>query len=355
MNYRAVAAAAMAVLIGGGLWFYKTPELPAEPVDKNLQEPAPKNRGVGLIDIDRIRAAHPDGERLNELIATELRLRLELNEAMRIVDVPRPTPPATDAKVFDEAVWQKNAQIIIGKLAELESRRKMLAEEYRKKSEPRYLAERDKISGEFLNENMNIQLKLRNADHLHLKQEDINALLERLDQIEMERNAKQLELLERWKAEILKFANDSVAKDEAKLREQSDKLREEVEAQARQKESDVTERNRKLMEDALQEMERRQGRRRELLTQVQEVSKERAELEQAVFDSIVDKATMLAAVNRLEMVFVKREPMPEEKFSLHRITWNFELKSPERVGAVIYPGKDARDLTDELIKEMKRL
>jgi len=354
VNYRALFAATMAAVIGGGLWLYQTPEHVA-PVEKKIEEPAPQARGVGIVDIDKIYAAHPEGARLNELIATELRLRLELNEAMKIVDVPRAPPPETDPKVFDEAARQKNAQLIISQLAQLESRKKFAAEEYRKKSEPHYLKRRDQISAGYLNENMNIQLKLRNADNLRLTQEQINELLERLDAVELERNAKQLELLNQWMAEIEQYANDSVAEDEARLRAEADRLRAEVEAQAQQKESDVTERNRKLMEDALHEMETRQTRRRELLTELQTVGRERAQLEQAILDSIADKATMLAAVNRLEMVLVKREPVSDEKFSLRRTKWNFDLQSPQRAGALVLPGKDARDLTDALIKEMNRL
>ena len=64
---------------------------------------------------------------------------------------------------------------------------------------------------------------------------------------------------------------------------------------------------------------------------------------------------MLAAVYRLEMVFVKRSPDEDAKFLSRYIKWNFELKPPEKVGAVIFPGKEVRDLTDDLIKEMNRL
>lgn len=355
MNYRILATATTAILIGGGLYYYGSPERP-EPVEKKIDRPAPQEaRGVGIIDIEKIQAAHPDGETLNQLRATELRLRLELNEAMKVVELPKPAPPETDSEVFDEATWQKNAQRVMSRLAELNSRKKLLAEEYRKKTEPRYIEERNKIRDEFLNEQFNIQLKLDNSDHLNLPQEKVNELLKRLDQIEMERNRLQGELRDKWAAEIAKYAEDSVAEDEARLKAESDRLRAEVEAQARKKESDVTARNKKLMDDALREMESRQNRRRELLAQLQEVGKERSQLEQQILESIVDKATMLAAANRLEMVFVKREPAPEEKFSLRRDVWRFDLKPPERVGAVIFPGKAARDLTDELIKEMNRL
>ena len=355
LNYSILAAAATAILIGGGLYFYGSPER-TEPVDKKINQPAPQEvRGVGIIDIEKIQAAHPDGETLAQLCATELRLRLELNEAMKVVELPKPAPPETDSEVFDEVAWQKNAQRVMSQLAELESRKKLAAEEYRKKTEPQYIAERDKINAEFLNENFNIQLKLKNSDHLHLSQEKVNELLERLEQVELERNRLQGELFDRWNAEVAKYAAESVAADEARLRAESDRLRAQVEAQARKKESDVTARNQKLMDDALREMESRQIRRRELLAELQEVGKERAQLEQRILESIADKATMLAAVNRLEMVFVKREPAPEEKFSLRREVWRFELKPPERVGAVLFPGKAAHDLTDELIKEINRL
>ncbi len=352
MNYRALTAAAMAILIGGGLYFYKTPELPAEPVEKKVDKPA-QNRGVGIIDIEKIQAAHPDGEHLAELQATELRLRLELNEAMKVVELPKIPPPDPNTEVFDEAAWQKNAQLIISQMAELEMRKKAAAEEYRKNSEPRYIEERDKIRAEFLNENLNIQLKLQNADNLQLTQEQTDELVKKLDDVEFRRNQAQKDLLDKWLAEIEQYANDSVAEDEKRLKAESDRLREIVEAQARKKESDVTERNRKLMEDSLREMEERQIRRRELFTELNEVSRERSELEKKILDAIADKATMLAAVYRLEMVFIKRSP--DDKFSLHRMNWNFDFKPPESVGAVLFPGKDARDLTDDLIKEMNRL
>ena len=140
-----------------------------------------------------------------------------------------------------------------------------------------------------------------------------------------------------------------------KTKAEYEKLRAEVEAQSQQKEDDVTARNKKVMEDSLREMENRQIRRRELLTELTDVSRERSELEKKILDSIVDKATMLAAVYRLEMVFVKRSPDNDDKILSRHIEWNFEFKPPEKVGAVIFTGKKARDLTDDLIKEMNRL
>ena len=356
MNYKAVAAA-MLILIGGGLYFYGSPKISTEPVETKTEKPAQKkSQGFGIIDIEKIQAAHPDGEYLDELRARELRLRLELNEAMRIVELPKPEPPETNKEVFDEAAWQKNAQIVVSQLAELESRRKAALEEYRKKSEPRYIEERNKIREQFFNEQFNVQLKLQNADNLQLTQEQINELQQKIEEIEFERNRLQKELLEKWLAEIEKYANDSVAEDEVRLKAEADRLKAEVEVQTRQKEEDVTERNKKLMEDSLRNMEDRQIRRRELLTELNEVGRERAELEKKILNAIVDKATMLAAVYRLEMVFVKRNPDDNyDKILPRHIEWNFELKPPEKTGAVIFPGKEARDLTNDLIKEMNRL
>ena len=142
---------------------------------------------------------------------------------------------------------------------------------------------------------------------------------------------------------------------EARLRAEADKLRAQVEAQARQQESDVTERNKQLMENSLRDMETRQNRRRELFTELNEVGIERSALEKKILDSIADKATMLAAVNRLAMVVVKRSPEPNAKFLPHLTERNFTLKEPPRVGAVLFGGKDSKDLTDDLIKEMNRL
>lgn len=353
MDYR-VLAVLMLALIGGGLYYYGSPKVVNEPVAPKVDKPVQENRGVGVIDIERIQAAHPDGELLNELRARELRLRLELNEAMKVVELPKPEPPATNQEVFDEAAWQKNAQLVVRQLAELENRKKVAAEEYRKNSEPRYIEERNKIREGYLNEQLNIQLKLDNADNLRLTQEQINELLQQLEKVQFERNQLQKALLDKWLAEIEQYANDSIAEDDRRLRAEAERLKAEVEEQTRKKESDVTARNKKLMEDALRDMEARQVRRRELLTELNDVGLERAELENKILNSIVDKATMLAAVNHLKILFVKREP-DEVKLSKRRIEWTFDLKPPAKTGAVLFAGSDAKDLTEDLIKEMNRL
>jgi len=353
LDYR-VLIALMFALIGGGLYYYGSPKVVNEPVVQKVDKPPQESRGVGIIDIEKIQAVHPEGELLDELQARELRLRLELNEAMKVVELPKPEPPEANKEVFDEAAWQKNAQLVVSQLAELENKKKVAREEYLKNSEPHYIEERNKIRERYLNEQLNIQLKLDNADNLHLKPEQVNELLQQLEKVQFERNQLQKELLDKWKAEIEQYVTDSVAEEEARLKAEAERLRLEVEEQTRKKESDVTERNKKLMEDALREMEERQIRRRELLTELNEVGRERVELEKKILDSIVDKATMLAAVNRLEMVFVKRNP-DELKLLKRRIDWTFELKPPAHVGAVVIAGKKAKDLTDDLIKEMNRL
>ena len=350
----AVIAAIIAALIGCGLYFYSTPTIPAEPVENKIEKPAP-TQGIAIIDIEKVQAAHPDGEQLEQLRATELRLRLELHEAMRVTELPKPQSPETNTEVFDEAAWQKNAQIVVSQLAELESKKKIAAEEYRKNSEPRYIEERNKIRDKFANEQLNINLKLQNADNLRLKQEQINELTKRLEEIEFERNKLQRELVQKWAAEIELYADNSIAEDRTRLRAEADRLRQEVEEQSQKKESEVAERNRTLMENSLQEMEGRQLRRRELLSDLQKVSRERAELEKKILDSISDKAAMLAAVNRLEMILVKHESKPSDKVLRRGIKWNFDFKEPAHTGATIILGKNSKDLTNDLIKEMNRL
>ncbi len=354
-NYRAWAAATIIALIGGGLYFHEATEPPAKPVDEKVERPAPKqSEGVGVIDLNEIQKYHPDGEQLAELHAKELRLRLELNEAMRVIQLPKPTPPAVNEKVFDEAAWQKNAQEVMSRLAELQMRKKLIADEYRKKSEPQYIERRNKVRDEFMTENLNIQLKLQNADNLHLTQEQINELLKQLEDVEFRRNAAQKKLLDEWMAEIEKFVVDSTSAQEASLKAEADRLQREVNEESRKKQDEVAERNRRQMEQSIHDIESRQVRRQELLSAVQQVGNERAELEQKILNSIVDKATMLASVHKLELLLVKRAPFDDEKFWLKRPRKTFELKAPEHTGAVVFPTKKTLDLTNELIKEIQR-
>ncbi len=349
-NYRLKAAAIMTVLIGGGLFLYSPPK--AEKVER--PKPAVQENpvhGFGYIDFEQVLLKHSDGERLKELLGKEIRLKLELNEMMRPVSPPK--LPEIDTTPFEESARKRIMQNLISQLAEVRAREKRIAEEYTEKTAEDYIKRRNTIRDFYMNEAFNITLKLQNAKILHLTPEQIQELTKRLDEITVERNAKQKELLDERTAEIAAYARSQVADDLARIKRETDEFNEKYSDEALQKIRDTQERNQALMKAAMQEIAFRQTRRRELLDELLQTSKERVKLEDSIVDSIVNEAGRLGALYKLQMVLIKHEtPYFEEKLSSNADI-NFKLNAKKSPGVMIFEGSDTKDLTPDLLKTVR--
>ena len=135
-HYRLGAAILSASLIAGGLYFYQLPTAPPpKPATESAEKIAESEtaRGAGLIDIEQIKALHPDGESLKELQGRKLRLKLELEEVMRPV-LP-PTIPQIEEKPFEDSARERLMQDFISKMADLKSKQISLIEKYRQETE----------------------------------------------------------------------------------------------------------------------------------------------------------------------------------------------------------------------------
>lgn len=349
-NYRLKAAAIIVLLIGGGLLLYEPPK--QEKIE-NVESPEKIKQekpihGFGYVDFEQVLQKHPKGEELKELIGKEIRLKLELNELLRPVSPPK--LPEIDTKPFEESAREKNMQNIISQIAELNARKKRLAEEYKKETEEDYIKRRNANREIFVNEAFNITLKLQNAQTLHLTDEQIQECKKRLDEITVERNLKQRELLDEWTAEIEGYVNEMVAEDEARIKKEAKEMEERYSEEAMKKMRETQERNKALMEAAMQEVTFRNTRRAEILNEILTTTKQRADLEDEIIVSITNEAGKLGAMYRLQMVLIKSEPSYTEKNLLQNTEMTLKLKTPKSPGAMIYEGTDTKDLTKDLLK-----
>ncbi len=340
----------MALVIGGGLYFYEPPPKIKVERPKQIEEENPV-RGFGIIDLEQIQKNNPAGDELKNLHAKEIRLRLELDEVMRPVLPPK--LPEIDITPFEESAREKNMQNLISQLAEIRAKKQRAADEYQKKTEPDYIKRRDAIRDDYLNESFNVTMKLRNADILRLTLEQIQELEKQLDDIVIRRNEAQKVLLEEWTAEINDYVDAQFADEEARIKREAEETYNKYNDEAMNKIRELQERNRALMEAATNEIAFRQRRRKEILDELTETSNARAELEDKILNSIVDEAGKLGALYRLEMVFIKREnSYAEEKF-FNNAT-NFKLEQNKSYGAIIIAGKDTKDLTKDLLRALRR-
>lgn len=340
-------AAMLAAIIGGGLYFSEPPKPKEIDQPKKVEQSI---QGMGFIDIAKVNENLPDGEKLRELVRRELRLKLELDALMTPFTPPQ--LPEIQEKPFEDAARAKHAQYYVEKFAELQAKKKQLLQQFTDESEEEYLRRRDEETEKYSNEALNITLKLQNAKVLQLTAEQVTELQDRLEELVTERNLRQKEIQEQWIAEINERVARATASEESRLKNEVHEAMQDFTDDAAKKIQETQERNKKLAEAALKEIEARQKRRQEISEELAQVTKERSDLEEKILRLIEESAGKLGAIYRLEMIFVKRNPDDSEKI-LSGGTKNFKLNDKKSLGALIYPGKDTKNLTNDLIKELK--
>lgn len=348
-KYRLSAAILSSALIVGGLYFYEPPKPPPPAPKQTLDEVEEKPQGVGIIDIAQIIAIHPDGGTLEDLRGREIRLRLELKEVLQIV-IP-PTLPEIDEKPFEDSAREKLMQDFISKMSDLKAKQILLIEKYRKETEPEYLRKRDENRNFYVNEALNITLKLQNADNLYLSKEEYEKLQARLEEIVAERNSKQAQMREEWIQEINSRVTAEISAEQERIKAEYDALYKKTSEEAEQHLRAVQERNQALME-AAREIEYRNNRRQEILNEIDDTTKQIKELEDKILSSVVDETSKLAAMLKLQMVFVKDEDDIQEEgyfIPVKLNSANLHLTSK----TVVFASGGITDLTNDVIKSLK--
>ena len=238
--------------------------------------------------------------------------------------------------------------------AEIERRKKQAAEDYRKSTEAEYIQKRDDINNQFLNEILNIRLKLQNAKTMRLSDEEIRAMEARLEELQSERGEIQQKLEEQWIEEIAAHAEESIKDDVEKLRAQARESMDRVKARAAAEQAAAQARNNAIMEQARAQTARRELQQN-LSTELQEVIDQRQELEAELLKAIEDEVARLAVLNRLEVILLRRDIDEDEKFypySFDDGLW-IDMFPASKNGAAIFTSSTASDLTDELVKNLK--
>ena len=309
--------------------------------------------GIGYIDPKRLIEADIYGDEFAQLDEREHFIRLELQNAMRPITI---TEPTVEAKPFDDSVWQKNAQTIISEAAEIERRKKQAAEDYQKATEAEYLKRRDENNNQFLNEILNIKLKLQNAKVMRLSEEEYDALQSRLEELQHERGEIQRQLEDQWIKEIADHAEEAIKDDVEKLRAQAQQSMDRVKMQAQADREAAQARDRAVMERS-QALTARRELVQSLSGELQEIMERRRELQERLLKDIDDETARQAVINGLDLVLLRREVDEAEKFFPFDFNEGLSvdlLPTKENFGGAFFPTSETIDLTDDIIKDLKR-
>ena len=327
----------------GGLYLLDkfTAVEPEEVKPKDLDESALK---FAVIDLDEVYRAYSANDDLESLQSEERRIKLELQTLLEPMKIKI---PEVDQKPFDDSIWQKQAQEIIGEMAAIERDEKRAAEKYRNDTSVEHYKKRDAIHDQYLNQILNLNLKIQNRDVLRLTDEEVAGYQAQIKALQTERSWKQWDLLQEWEAEIKAYAEESVRERKEKLKDNSLENLQKIRDEALKKHAEVQARNAESMQKAVNQSLERQKNRERLLKELQSTVAKRISLENKIDMDLTEKAMRLAYKYQIDVILTT--PTKDLNTILNRNRLDFIDEKTYPVVAV-----DAINLTDELTNEVSR-
>ena len=279
---------------------------------------------VGVVDLTQITRVHQLYPKLADLEARAKTLELDLENLRLEVDY---TPPEPDAEAFDEAAKQKqNLEKItlFSKLfEEVKAKEKALREEYA----PRFEKEKEEVENTYLNEILNIRIKLDNAEAMRLTEKEANQYLADLDRLQMERGQAVHALKEEQERYIQGIIETTLQTEIATLAQYTQELQEAAKAEELQRLAEAQRRNAELLEETAIKPLTNTIRLAELRSELLSTQKEIAILNNIILMDIRSLVQKNALLYGLEIVLDKAE---------NKVLW-----------------ADSVDLTDTVLEEVK--
>ena len=255
---------------------------------------------TGVVHLQELVRAHPEYEKLQTLIAERTELKERLRQSL---DVPLTVDaPEVDSQPFDDSVWQKNAQDVIGRRFAIERAQKKAAADYQAATEADYKAQRDAINEEYLNAILNIKLKLDNRDAMCLSDETIAKLNADLDDLEAERGGRQIALYREWQQEIQAYAEQSVAKEFAASRADLETLKNQRESEAAKAQSEAQQRDITAITERMNASAAKQQQAVAAQTALHEKEQQILALESKILNDIASKAAKVAILHHFTLI-----------------------------------------------------
>lgn len=311
---------------------------------------------IGLVDMQKALEAHPDYDKLLSLQKEYKSLELSLKDTEKLPKMPV-QPPQVDSKPFDDSVWQKNAQTVIGGRTELEREAKSVEKAYREAHQAEYDSRRKAVDEDYQNAIFNLNLKIDNQKAMHhpwAKQEDLDA--EKADWenqrslLQQERGMRQQELAKEWEKEVNSYVQSVMGPKVAKWQEQAKTAMNQQKSAAVRKQSDVQQRDTQAMAvQNQQDAELNIQERVQIKKQMAEKAEEIQALDTHIRNDIAGKAAKIAILHHFTLILAN----PAEDL-VYKLPLDVpDSMKPNRFMPVV--GSDTEDVTNELVEEMGTL
>ncbi|MGN0951005.1 MAG: hypothetical protein ACI4OH_09765 [Mitsuokella sp.] len=311
---------------------------------------------IGLVDMQKALEAHPDYDKLVALQKEYKSLELSLKDTEKLPEMPVQAPQV-DSKPFDDSVWQKNAQAVIGGRTELEREAKDVEKAYREAHQAEYDSRRKAVDEDYENAIFNLNLKIDNQKVMHhpwAKQADLDA--EKADWenqrelLQQERGMRQQELAKEWEKEVNAYVQSVMGPKVAKWQEQAKTTVSQQKSAAVKKQSEVQQRDTQAMQvqtqvDAAQKLQQRAQIKQQMAAKAEEIQA----LDTHIRNDIAGKAAKIAILHHFTLILAN----PAEDLVYKLPLAVPDSMKPERFMPVV--GSDTEDVTDELVEEMSTL
>lgn len=261
------------------------------PKGEEVQSKTPE---IGIVRIREAVKAHKNYAQIEELHEKYEALTVDMMSLAEPVDIQL---PELEKQAFDDSARQKLSQTIVDKIAVLEEKRRAAVNKYVKDTEADYEAKRTEIDSRYLNVIADLRMKLDNSDILHLSDEKIAELSNQLDALQHERGEAQDALKAQREQEIYNYGEQVVNNlkgEMASIDEEASKLM----TEASLKESEVMERNTRLLEMGSNRMMAMREKEDELA----KIKEDLRSLEEQVFSDVASLSAKYAAQNSLTFV-----------------------------------------------------
>ena len=345
-NIAVGAIAAIALLAAGAGIFHSLVRPPGESQQEKLAADA------GLIDWQKVIEAHPDYERLAKLREECKVLEMETSEVGDIFTVK---PPEQDPKPLEDSVWAKNALDIVGQRAEIERKSKRVAAEYRAQTEAAYQEQSRAIDEEYLNDILNINIKLDNQEAMHNPLDSDQQLaeeraiwLQQREQLQQERGQRQHELRLAYEQQVAQHVQQVLGPELAAWRANLPQQQARQRAAATAAQTEADKRNAAAMQkqvEIAQQVQQRLAKRQELLAKQAQLQA----LETHIMNDVAGRAAKVAILHHFTLILV------DHPHVLTSFLPDAEQVNPLQRTYSRAIGVTTVDVTDELVQEVQTL
>lgn len=335
---RQVLAGAAVVLVSlGALWAYlmwgvvKPETVVAEPV-------------IGVLDMQQLIKAHPDYGRLQEL----QRDIDHLENALALEDIKLPqTAPTPDKALFQEAAGQKARLDSLARHDQLIHQLNALAEEKRQELRPKFEAERQEAEQKYLNEMLNLRIKIDSADVLGLTPEQVQEMQVRIESLQQQRGQVVAQLSQEQEERFRQLMAQEAAGPMAELQRLEAQTKQELQQAELDKELEVQNRNAQAMEQAVSPVESKiNTAKKRALLEGRKI--QLRQIQDKIRNDIAGRAAKLAIMHKLTLILAS----PAD--NLRGI--DYENLGAGKWEPALSPviGINTLDLTEEMLQEMKQ-